>query len=118
MSDFYANAAQVLALVVLALVWESKYFDNLREKTFKSGWWRWKLWKVQLYSAIVAVAVIVDVGLCLAVLGGWLTNSTVLRVIVGAGLILALGSLLFRMISHIMGWDKQVASQKDPSDLS
>jgi hypothetical protein len=106
MSDFYGTAAQVLAIVVLALVWESGYFEKLRTKTFPhSGWWRWTRTKVRMYSVTAAVLVLADLALCLAVLAGVWNNSTALRIIVGAGVGLALGTLLFRMISHIMGWD-------------
>lgn len=106
MSDFYANAAQVLAIVILALVWDSKYFDRLRTRTFtKKGFWRWSRGKVRAYSVAVAVVVIADVALCLMVLAGLFTNSTTLQVIVGAGVVLVLSTLLFRMVTHIMAWD-------------
>lgn len=106
MPDFYANAAQVLAIVILALVWDSGYFNRLRTRPFKkTGFWSWNRRKVRAYSVTVAAVVITDVALCLLVLGGLFTNSTALRVIVGAGVVLALATLLFRMVTHIMGWD-------------
>jgi hypothetical protein len=106
MPDFYANSAQVLAIVILALVWDSGYFSKLRTRTFtKTGFWSWNRAKIRAYSVAVAVVVISDLGLCMVVLAGLFTNSTALRVIVGAGVALVLGTLLFRMVTHIMGWD-------------
>lgn len=106
MSEYYANAAQVLAVVLLALVWESKYFDNLDKRAFKGKWYKWNPRKVRIYSTSAALVVIAGMAVSLIILAGWLTNNTAWRIFVGAGLVLALGSLLFRMVSHIMGRDK------------
>src|SRR5690349_20000838 len=107
MSDFYANVAQVLALVVLTLVWQSKYFDDLNADRLSGN----KLWKsttrVRAFSVFAAAVIIADVALCLMVLGGWPTDTTAWRVLACAGLGFALASLLFRMISHILGWDRR-----------
>jgi hypothetical protein len=103
-SDFYANAAQVLAIVVLALIWDSKYFNKVRTGAFNNRL-VWKPLPIRLYSTIVAVAAIGGIAVCLAFLSGWLTNSTPLRVGVRCAVACALVTLGFRMITHIWGLD-------------
>jgi protein-S-isoprenylcysteine O-methyltransferase Ste14 len=102
-SDFYANTAQVLAIVLLALVWDSRYFDKLDQSRQNARFWKPRI--VRIYSVPVAILVILALALCLAVLAGVFTNSTWTRVFVGVGLGFALGSLLFRIIVHILGKD-------------
>jgi hypothetical protein len=103
MRDFYATVAQVLPIVVLALVWDSGYFETLRDPNRTA--WFWKTPVVRTYSVIVATVVIADTALCLMVLAGVLGNSVALRGTVFAGIALALGSLLFRICAHILGSD-------------
>jgi IPT/TIG domain len=103
-SDFYANAAQVLAILVLALIWDSKYFNKVRTGAFNNRQF-WKPPKIRVYSTLVAVVAIGGIAVCLAFLSGLLTNSTQLRVGVRFAVALALITLLFRMITHIWGLD-------------
>ena len=108
--DFYGNAAQVLAIVVLALVWDTKYFDKDHMEAFE-GRLVWKPWLIKSYSTIVALATILSMALCLAVTAGWLSSSTLTRNLVSVGLGIALVSLLWRMIAHILGRDDPVSER-------
>ena len=109
--DFYGNAAQVLAIVLLALVLDTKYFDKEHMNAFKDRL-IWKPWLIRGYSTFVASAAILGMALCLAVLAGRLSNSTLWRGIVGVGLGFALGSLLWRMIAHIWGRDDPTSEEE------
>src|SRR5689334_14502471 len=52
-ADFYGNAAQVLAIVVLALVWDTKYFDKEHMWLFK-GRLLWTPGRIRSYAMLVA----------------------------------------------------------------
>ena len=103
-SDFYGNTAQVLAIAVLALVWNSDYFEQLRNSAF-SDRTIWKRVNIRLYSTLVALVIIVEIGLCLTVLSGLFTNTTIWQLTVGAGVAFALITLFFRMFTRIWGLD-------------
>jgi len=103
-SDFYANAAQVLAIVVLALIWDKKYFNKVRTGAFNNRRF-WKPWLIRLYSTLFAIVAIGGMAVCLAFLSGLLSDSTPLRVGVRWGVALVLFTLLFRMFTRIWGLD-------------
>ena len=109
MRDFYATAAQVLPVILLALVWESRYFEQLRlrQKSSRSPAGNdtfrfWTLPRVRIYSLFVAGVIVVAIAICLLVLGGFVGSSGALRGIVTAGVALALASLLYRVCVHII----------------
>ena len=110
-NDFYANSAQLLAIVVLALIWQSGYFDKLRTKEFPEKWWRWSRTKVRWYSAGVSAVIFADMALCLMVLAGLPADSPGWRITVGTGVAVALGTLFFRILSKIWGWDDDLPEQ-------
>ncbi|MEU4508437.1 hypothetical protein AB0G05_02980 [Nonomuraea wenchangensis] len=100
MRDFYATVAQVLPVVLLALVWESKYFDGLSGQQRNARFWT--LGRVRIYALTVAATIVGDLTLCLFVLAGTVPDSAWLRGVVIAGAVLALASLLFRTFATII----------------
>ena len=100
MRDFYATVAQVLPVVVLALVWESKYFEGLSAQQRNARFWT--LWRVRIYALTVATVIIGDLAVCLLVLSGAVPDSIWLRGFVIAGVFLGLASLLFRIFATII----------------
>jgi hypothetical protein len=111
--DFYATVAQVLPVVLLALVWESRYFEILRESPRRTGQHSvgrvgfWTLRRVRVYSLTVATAIIVDVAACLMVLAGLIADSVALRGFVIAWVVLGLISLLYRIWVHVLDATRQ-----------
>ncbi|GGO81041.1 hypothetical protein [Nonomuraea cavernae] len=102
--DFYATVAQVLPVLLLAMLWESRFLEGLADRPRVSrrldpvgGVRFWTRPRVRVYSLSVATIVMLDVGLCLLVLGGLVPDSVALRALVAAGLLLVLGTLLTRI---------------------
>lgn len=109
MRDFYATMAQVLPVLLLALIWESKYLDELRGERRASrrddpvqGVLFWTKPRVRAYAITAASTIIITMALCILVLAGVLDDGRSVRVIVMCGLGLALASLLFRICVEIV----------------
>lgn len=107
--DFYATMAQVLPVLLLALVWESRYLESLsgqqrrlRRDDPVNGVWFWTKPRVRAYAITVATVVLADTGLCILVLADTVPDSPPLRVVVITGLLLALVSLLYRICAQII----------------
>ncbi|MEV4566106.1 hypothetical protein AB0K12_20280 [Nonomuraea sp. NPDC049419] len=100
MRDFYATVAQVLPVVLLAFVWDSKYFDGLSERQRNVRFWT--LERVRIYALSVATVIIADLAVCLLVLAGTVPDSAGLRGVVIAGVALGLVSLLYRILATII----------------
>ncbi|MEU8246570.1 hypothetical protein [Nonomuraea sp. NPDC048916] len=102
--DYYATVAQVLPVLLLAMLWESRFLEGLADRPRVPrrldpvhGVRFWTRSRVRVYSLSVATIVMLDVGLCLLVLGGLVPDSVVVRVLVAAGLVLVLATLLTRI---------------------
>ncbi len=123
MRDFYGTVAQVLPVVVLALVWESRYFEILRarprQQDPQEGVRFWTLHRVRIYSLTVATTIILDIAVCLLVLAGLIGDSPALRVLVSAGVALGLVSLLYRIWVHVLDatQSRSVEIAQDPDDI-
>jgi hypothetical protein len=102
-SDFYTTMAQVLPLLLLALIWDSSFLDRLRgqrrplRRVDPSGVLFWTKPRVRAYTLSVATVVIVLTGVCVLELAGFIPNSFALRVVMSCGLALVLGTLLTRV---------------------
>src|SRR5262249_35045179 len=102
--DFYATVAQVLPVLLLALVFESRHLERIRSEQRRSrrvdpvnGVLFWTKVRVRVYLLSVAVMMLGDTGLCVLTLAGWVPDSVPLRAAVVTGVILAVGTLLFRI---------------------
>jgi hypothetical protein len=127
MQDFYGTVAQVLPVVVLALVWESRYFEILRarprlmrQQDLQDRDRFWTLHRVRIYSLTVATAIILDIAVCLLVLAGLIGDSPALRILVSTGVVLGLVSLLFRIWVHILDATQSRSAEiaQDPDDIN
>ena len=102
-SDFYATLAQVLPLLLLALIWDSSYLDRVRgqrrpkRSEDPSGVRFWTKPRVRVYVLFVATVVIISTGTTLLVLGGMIPDSFALRVVLTCALAVPLGTLLYRI---------------------
>ena len=107
--DFFSTAAQVLPVLLLALVWESRYLERLpAEQRFTRledpvhGVRFWAKSRVWIWALTVVTVTICAIAICLLVLAGlvpgwaWLGFATVV------GLGLALVSLMYRIWTDIV----------------
>lgn len=109
MGDYYGTVAQILPVLVLALVWDSRYFEGLRLQPRRSrredpvsGVRFWTLPRVRAYALTVSTVIIGDLAICLLVLAGWVGDNSVIRGITLGGLLLGAATLLWRMWMHII----------------
>jgi hypothetical protein len=106
--DFYATMAQVLPVLLLALVWDSMYLERLRQQTRRSrrvdpsGVLFWTKPRVRVYSLFVTSMLIMGIGVSMLVLAGVLADGAWLRGVLVGGLILGLVTLQVRIGSDIV----------------
>jgi hypothetical protein len=107
--DYYATSAQVLPILLLALLWDSRFLENVatesrsaRRHDPEKGVFFWTRRRVRIYSLVVATAITINTGMCLLVLVGLVGDSPVVRGSVLAGTALALGTLLTRAYVEII----------------
>jgi hypothetical protein len=106
--DFYATLAQVLPVLLLALIWESRYLERLsgqarpsRRTDPANGFW-WTKRRVRIYALTIASVIVGELAIVLLVLAGLFGDSTVLRAILVVGVSGALASLLFRIVMDVV----------------
>jgi hypothetical protein len=108
MIDFYATMAQVLPLLLLALIWDSAFLDRLRQQRRLSrrvdpaGVWFWTKPRVRIYTLIIATVVIASTGTSILVLAQFIPDSIGLRIALSCGLALVLGTLLTRIYYDVI----------------
>lgn len=106
--DFYATMAQVLPVLLLALVWEANYLQRLRaqsrplRRVDPAGVWFWTKSRVRTYLLVVATVLLGGIGVSLLVLAGALGDAPWLRGVLVGGLLLALVTLLVRIWTDII----------------
>jgi hypothetical protein len=106
--DFYATVAQVMPVLLLALMWDSGFLHRLRDqprlarRIDPDGVRFWTKPRVRVYSLFVATVIVAATVAALLVLGGLLADSHTLRVCVSASVALALSTLLFRLAVDIV----------------
>jgi hypothetical protein len=99
--DFYTTLSQVLGVLVLSLMWDSQYLHRLTRQD-RSRVLFWTKPRVRVYSLVVAVALIAGIGAAMGVLGGFLEDTTPLRVSLFGVLGLGLATLLTRLSADII----------------
>jgi hypothetical protein len=102
-SNFYATMAQVLPLLLLALIWDSEYLTRLRQqgrprrRDDPAGVRFWTKPRVRIYILTVTAVVICSTALTVLVLSGLIPDSRALRIILVTGLLLVLATLMTRI---------------------
>lgn len=102
-SNFYATMAQVLPLLLLALIWDSEYLTRLRQqgrprrRDDPAGVLFWTKPRVRAYILAVTAVVICSTALTILVLSGLISDSHALRIILVTGLLLVLATLMTRI---------------------
>lgn len=106
--DFYATMAQVLPVLLLALMWDSNYLQRVRGQSRRlrrddpGGVWFWTKPRVRLYLLLVAGVLVTAVGVSLLVLAGALEDTAWLRGVLVGALVLALVTLMVRIGSDVI----------------
>jgi hypothetical protein len=106
--NFYATLAQVLPLLLLALIWDSGYLTRLRsqqrlpKKVDSAGVRFWTKPRVRVYILAVTGVVIVSTGVTVFVLAGLIPDSRPLRIALSAGLALILITLMTRITIDVI----------------
>jgi hypothetical protein len=99
-TDYFASAAQVIPVLLLALVWESNYLQMVKSEALEHRRF-WTQARIRLWSRVILPYSIATEGLAFAVLAGWVDDSGIQRGVVAAGLAGLLVTLLVRMISDV-----------------
>jgi hypothetical protein len=109
MRDFYTTAAQVLPVLMLAFLWESGFLIRIQSQPRPrrrvdqlSGVVFWTKSRVRYFLILVAATTSTGTAVSLLVLGGFLPDAPVLRLTVAAFVLLALGTLLTRVVVDIV----------------
>jgi hypothetical protein len=107
--DFYGTAAQVLPVLMLALVWESRFLERLRDQDRRrrgldhpGGVLFWTKPRVRVYSIIVSASIVLGTVLSVGLLAGLFGDSVVLRAVVFGCLLLGLLTLLTRISVDVL----------------
>lgn len=101
--DFYSAMAQVLPVLLLAVVWDSRFLDRLGQerrparKADGSRDWFWTKPKVRAYGWFVTAVIVLAIALTALVLAELLPDGPVPKFGVLAALVLTLGTLLTRL---------------------
>jgi hypothetical protein len=106
--DFYATLAQVLPVLLLALMWDSAYLVRLRRqhrlprRVDPAGVWFWTKPRVRAYTLIVTGEAIASTAVTMLVLAGLIPDSRGLRIALSGGLVLLLITLLIRIGADVI----------------
>lgn len=106
--DFYATIAQVLPVLLLALVWDSRYLERLRTQPRRlrrvdpDGVLFWTKPRVRVYSIFVTAVLIGGIGVGLLVLADVLDDTVALRAVLVGVLVVGLVTLLVRISADVV----------------
>ncbi len=107
-SNFYPTLAQVLPVLLLALIWDSAYLVRLRHQqrlprhSDPAGVWFWTKPRVRAYTLLVTGETITSIAITMLVLAGLIPDTFVLRLAMTAGLLLLLATLAVRITVDII----------------
>ncbi|MFI5836350.1 hypothetical protein ACIA5A_22005 [Micromonospora sp. NPDC051300] len=115
--DLYATAAQVLPVLLLALIWESRFLERLGEQNRRlrrddpGGVLFWTRPRVRAYSLFIVTTIVIGTALSVLALAEVLPAGPVLRVAVTVCVLLALATLCTRVVVDVVA---ATASEPDP----
>jgi len=107
-TDFYSTLAQVLPLLLLALIWDSSYLERLRgqrrpsRRTDPDGVRFWTKPWVRAYILTIAGIVVTSTAVAVLELGRLIPDSYALRVVLSCGLAIVLGTVLYRIYYDVL----------------
>lgn|GEM_PF-3481431 len=100
--DLYTTVAQIVPVLLLALMWDSAYLDRLRSehrpaRRNGSAGFFWTKPRVRAFILSIAILVMATLLLDVLVLAGVVPDAAPVRAAVVGGLVVAMGALLFRI---------------------
>jgi hypothetical protein len=104
-TDLYSTAAQVIPVLLLALAWDSKYLDRLRDEPRESVFWRKP--RVAIWSYFGTGAALLAEAVCLLVVSSVLDPGVVAKGLTLVGIGALIGSIWTRIYVDIhrgTGW--------------
>ncbi|MFI0405733.1 hypothetical protein [Actinomadura sp. 3N508] len=106
--EFYTTIAQVFPVLLLALLWDSRYLENLRVRPRPSrrddpvnGVWFWTKGRVRVYVITVSVVIVTGLAAAVSALAGILPDSAILRILLVGALLLTLVTLVVRIWTEV-----------------
>ena len=123
-SDFYTTFAQVMPLLLLALIWDSAYLDRLRKQRRELGGAGqdavrfWSKPRVRAYLLSITAVVIITTFIAIGVVARFIPDSFALRVVLACGLALVLGTLMYRIYYDVMSATAADADEDKPEKSS
>ncbi|MFD0899793.1 hypothetical protein [Actinomadura sediminis] len=113
--EFYTTLAQVFPVLLLALLWDSRYLERLREQERRSrdadpvdGVRFWTKGRVRAYTILLALLNITGLGVTVLALSGLYGDSAPLRTALAIILITSLLTLFVRV------WGQVVWATREP----
>jgi hypothetical protein len=106
--DFYTTTAQVLPVLLLALIWDSAYLERLRgqrrlrRSEDPDGVRFWTKPRVRAYTLFVAVVVLSSIGVTMLELSGLVPDSFGLRLALICALAITLATMITRIYFELM----------------
>jgi hypothetical protein len=120
--NFYPTLAQVFPLLLLAVVWDSRFLERLRRERRlprkvdpAEGVRFWYKPRVRVYTLLVVGAAVVSMGVTVFVLAGVIPDSYALRLTLSCVLALVLLTLLTRISVDVL-WATQEVPDAAPQD--
>lgn len=107
-TDFYTTLAQVLPLLLLALIWDSSYLERLHgqqrlsRRTDPDGVRFWTKPRVRAYILVITGIAVASTGIAVLVLARLVPDSYALRVVLSCGLVIVLGTVLYRIYYDVL----------------
>jgi sterol desaturase/sphingolipid hydroxylase (fatty acid hydroxylase superfamily) len=107
-AEFYTTVAQVLPVLLLALVWDSRYLERLRDelrparRVDPAAGTFWTKPRVRAYVIVIASLILAELCAALLVLAGAAGDSAVLRAGMLAGLAPVLATVGFRIAVDVL----------------
>ncbi|TDB70334.1 hypothetical protein [Micromonospora sp. KC723] len=118
--DFYATAAQVLPVLMLALIWESRFLDRLTaqnrrpRRTDPDGVLFWTRPRVRAYSLFIVATIMTGTALALLVLAGAVPPGEAPRAVLTGCALLALATLLTRVVVDVVAATRPPGGEDEP----
>jgi uncharacterized BrkB/YihY/UPF0761 family membrane protein len=118
--DFYTTMAQVLPVLLLALIWDSAYLEKLRSqrrvsrRVDPSGVRFWTMRRVRIYILFVAATVIFSIALVMLELARAIPDSVALRSLLVCGLLITLATVLTRIYFDVIAATVEAPNNQDP----
>jgi hypothetical protein len=106
--EFYTTIAQIYPVLLLALLWDSRYLENLhtqprpsRQQDPVNGVRFWTKRRVRVYTIALTLMIVAGLGAAILTLAGVLTDTAPLRLLLIGSLLLTLATLVVRVWGEV-----------------